>query len=156
MISFLFFIFCLFASSQTIDIWLEKNESKIPSKTSYVKVDAFRLSKNKDYRIVVRLINSTNYDMGAVVMRYSLRLELEKSSTTFETVSIIASSLRASDVKRNSSKNFYIYDIKKIFNDILRYKKLSYKPVNLKVEIMKEPKKNEEMLFKNMSFIIED
>ncbi len=160
MISFILLIYSIFAYTQytgDIDIWLERNESKVPSKTSYIKTNTLKLSsKNKNYRIAVKLINSTPFDMEAVVVRYSIRLSIQKATQTFETVGLISSSLRTSDIKKNSSKVFYIYDIKKIFDEILRYKKLSYKPVEVKVETMKEPKKKEEVLFKTMSFGIEE
>lgn len=160
MISFIFFLYSIFAYSQysgNIDIWLERNESKVPSKASYIKTNTLKLSsKNKNYRIAVKLINSTHADMEAVVIRYSIRLAIQKTTQTFETVGLISSSLRTSDIKKNSSKVFYIYDIKKIFDEVVRYKKLSYKPVEVKVETMKEPKRNEEVLFRTVSFPIDD
>lgn len=156
MILNLFLFLCGFLSCYDIDVWMEKNVSKIPSKINYKRVDSVKISsRNKDYRFIVNVINSDNKNIETMSLRYSIKAVVERNGSIYETVSLISSSLRGVNIKSGSSKKLHIYNLRNIFSEISKYMNAGYNPVEIKIEVMKEPKKSEELSFKVFSFKVE-
>lgn len=137
-----------------VSIFLEQNVAKVASKPSYKKVDFLIFSKRNDFRIRIDFQNRYDYSLKAIVIRYSIKLIVQRESSNFETISLISSNLRESEIKPNSKKSLYIYSINSLFREIIKFKNAGYEPVALKLEIMKEPKKGEDILFKTAVFEI--
>lgn len=153
---YLLFFLVNSVSAHEIDMFLEQNFAKITSKPSYKKVDYLKISKKNDFRIKLIFRNTSEHSLKTIVIRYSIKLIVQKDSSNFETVSLISSNLRESEIKSMTNKVFYIYSINNLFREISRFKNAGYLPIALKVEVMKEPKKGEEILFKSVIFEIRE
>lgn len=150
-------IFTLISSAYEIEPYLEKNIATIPSKPLYKRIEHITLQdKNKDIRINLRFKNSDEKPLKAVVLRYSVSFILKKDTSTIETVSVLSSHLRESEIKPNQTKSLYIYNIKNLLNELRRFINAGYTPVGLKLKLMKEPKKNEEIFIKEVIFEIKE
>lgn len=155
-IIFLNLLFSINVFSQNIDFSLEHNIGKIRANPKYVLVESIDLNKkNQDYRVVVNIKNTSQFDYSAVVFRYSFKLNLKKGDNTYQTISLYSSTLRVSKIKKTMTKKIFIYEIKNIFSSILKYKQFGYLPLEIILEVMKEPKKNEELNFYTASFKIQ-
>jgi hypothetical protein len=158
MIFLCLYLFSNLLFSQNIDITLEKNISEFKKGFGYyLKSDVVNLSetgKNNKYRLRVVVSNDTKEKLCAIILRYSLKLTLRKNNEIIHTVSLFSSSLRISQLDPLSSKNFYIYDINNLFTEIKKFMKTNYIPVSIIVEMMREPKKGQELLFYTKSFDI--
>lgn len=158
MIFKLFFLFfSSFLSAQSFEFSLEKNISGIKNKLKYEKVSEINFdSKNltKDYRIALNIKNDSQTNFTAMVIRYSFKLNMSKNDKNFQTISLFASSIRVSEIKKGSSKQIYIYDIKNIFPEMKRFLDAGYKPVEIIFETMKEPRKNEDVIAYSAQFPI--
>ncbi|HOJ86581.1 MAG: hypothetical protein N2Z60_08825 [Elusimicrobiales bacterium] len=158
MIFKLFFLFfSSFLSAQSFEFSLEKNISGIKNKLKYEKVNEINFDAknlNKDYRIALNIKNDSQTNFTAMVIRYSFKLNMSKNDRNFQTVSLFASSIRVSEIKKGISKQIYIYDIKNIFPEMKRFLDAGYKPVEIIIETMKEPRKNEDLIAYSAQFPI--
>ncbi len=152
-----FLFFSSFLSAQSFEFSLEKNISGIKNKLKYEKVSEINFdSKNltKDYRIALNIKNDSQANFTAMVIRYSFKLNMSKNDRNFQTISLFASSIRVSEIKKGGSKQIYIYDIKNIFPEMKRFLDAGYKPVEIILETMKEPRKNEDVIAYSAQFPI--
>ncbi|MCX7905657.1 MAG: hypothetical protein N2446_03030 [Elusimicrobiales bacterium] len=149
--------FSLLLKAYEVEAFLEKNIAKFTSKPLYSRVEYINLSEKKqNIRIRINFKNSQSKKLKAIVIRYSLKILFEKDSNRFETISLISSFVREGEIEPYGSKTFYIYGIKNIFTEISKFRKIGYKPIFLKVELMKEPKKDEEIFMKDFLFEIKE
>ena len=153
----LLLLFTMISNAYEIETYLEKNFAKMASKPVYKKVDYINLSeKNKDFRIRVDVKNTTEKKVKAIVLRFSIGFVVEKDTTTIETVSFLSSHLREGEIKPYHTKSLYIYNIKNLLNELNKFINAGYRPVKLKIVIMKEPKKDEGIFIKNFTFEIKE
>lgn len=154
----LLLMFIVMSNAYEIDTSLEKNFGMITSKPLYKKVEYINISeKNKDFRIRLDFKNTTDKNLKAIVIRYSIGFIVEKDSTTIETISLVSSHLRESEIKPNKSKSLYIYNVKSLLTkELYRLINAGYKPIGLKLRIMKEPKKDERIFLKEITFNIKE
>lgn len=155
-IIFLNILFSINIFSLTIDFSLEQNIRRMKANPKYVLVESIDLNKtNHDYRVVLNIKNNTQFNYSAIAFRYSFKLNLKKGDNTYQTISLYSSTLRVSEIKKDITKKIFIYEIKNIFSSILKYKKFGYLPVEIVLDVMKEPKKDEELNFYTASFKIQ-
>ncbi|MCX7641175.1 MAG: hypothetical protein N2Z20_00890 [Elusimicrobiales bacterium] len=155
--SVLIIILSLMLNAHEVDISLEKTSTKLTSKPIYTKIEYINLSeRNNNFRVRVNFKNTSSKKLKAIVMRYSFKIILERNSNRFETISLVSSFLRESEIKPYESKSFYIYGIKNLFMEINKLRKVGYKPMFVKIELMKEPKKDEDIIIKDALFEIKE
>lgn len=144
----IFFSSLLYA--EKFDISLERNTGGIENRLKYyaveeVVVDNKKLRPYGNYRIKLKVINEDSKNITTIVLKYSFRLVLHKGNNQLQTISLFSSSLRISEIKKNSSKESYVYDIKNLFPEISKFVDAGYQIDGIVFEIMKEPKKGEDI-----------
>jgi len=152
-ISLLYF-FSNFVFSQNVDAVLEENIIGIKKTFTYIESNDVKFGDNlrKKYRIKFVIKNDTDTDITAVVFRYSLKIGIKKEGNTFYTIPFFSSSFRVSKLKKSSVKNVYVYEINNLIDEIKKYVNLGYTPSSINVDLMREPKKNQDFYFYSKEF----
>ncbi len=133
--------------TQNFNFYLERNIG-VKNNFKYNKTGFIDLNEKKfleNYRIVIEMHNNTEKEITAIIIRYSFSLIIEKNNQKYRTIPLLSSSIRASSIKKYSKKKLFIYDFSSALREAKKFSTIGYKPVELVMEIMKEPKKQEEL-----------
>ncbi|MEF3280519.1 MAG: hypothetical protein K6357_06095 [Elusimicrobiota bacterium] len=152
--------FCLIFISQALNAQnftfsLEKSKIGIKAKPKYDTVSSVIINSNNvkhNYRIKITARNDTKKDITAIILRYSFKLTLKKHEKIIQTISLYSSGLRISEIKAGKEKVVFIYELKNVFDQLKRFLESGYEPLDLVVDIMKEPKRNEDFVSYSVAF----
>jgi len=150
----LFLNLTLFAQNVKIlncELEYSKDSIKTAKKKYYTTKEILLNSKNNflySYRIAINVINSTDKPVEGLVYRYAISTKFKKKGNTEEGiwgVPFISDEIRISKLLPKAEKKIYIFELnlKQILDKI---KNNDFEIESLRIEIMKEPKKEDEKI----------
>lgn len=135
---------------QLIDCQLQYSKDPIKTvKKNYYPAKEIIINSQKKimyrYRLAIDVKNITNKPIEAIVFRYSLSIKTKKNASSDEgvwTVPYQIDEIRISKLLSLQTKRIYVYDLN-LSSQISKYKAGNFQIEALKIEIMKEPKKED-------------